>query len=278
MKNIAFIIFSPDATTTGIYKEAIKKISEFDVDFFNCNWVKITKGELRKIYSENYKSSLFDSNLVETLFSLDYSLVCLVKSTSVPNLVNFLRDFKGSSNPLNCDNNKLRNILGAESKILNFIHTSDSIDDVLKEAEIFFSSLKQKDFGIPPEPKDLGRIQSISIWDTKTRLREDLVKSFDIIDSVLEETFRKIRNISVKTKKTSLDLDLITMLEAEQNAYILGKHLPQFPIHLFKELGNLNLDIDSEIIKKIKTFCPDISQWDKLIINCYKSFLDATRE
>lgn len=281
MDNFAFVIFSPDSIVTGVYREAIKLISAYDIDFFYCKWLKIKKEQVEMIYAENYKISTFNNYLVEDLFSLDYSLVCILRSDSNINIIEFLKDYKGPSNPLISEDDKLRNILGAENKILNFIHTSDSRDDALREAKIFFPLLKMHERGVPPEPKDIIKRRSISIWYVKAELRLKLLKAFDFNNEELEESFEKVMYIAQKKKKTHTDINQIIYLETEQNSYIeKKKYDKKFPYGLFKELGNLQISrVDFESIdKELNAVGVEVSKWDKLIINCHNDFLNATKK
>ncbi len=137
-----FTIFSPDAIQTRKYLTAITWLEEKGFQIKYCFIKQISLDELNQLYP--HISSKKSYNLVKNLFLSNLSLIVIFEFTqsltySHNDYCEYLVELKGKSDPFINDSYCLRNFLNAENKILNFLHTSDNIQEMIREKSIFFN-------------------------------------------------------------------------------------------------------------------------------------------
>ncbi len=143
---MAFILFSPDCVLSNKVSRALSFLGQHGVGIRAYRWRRLSADEVGFLYHKNRvnrKLSKLDL-LVDRLFDFGESLGCLVYPVSGSSqgfLHSRLSGLKGDSDPFMCNEGQLRRVLGATNKLLNLIHTSDSPEDSLREASIFFSDV-----------------------------------------------------------------------------------------------------------------------------------------
>lgn len=176
-----FVLFSPDATTTGRHRRALGHLRLHGLVSTALRWTRVGEETVERLYAANRQAPGTDhaSALVDELFALDYSLAAEVRAAGdgemdVPGL---LKRIKGASDPDRGRPGELRVVLGAESKILNFVHASDTPEEAVREGSLFFDGFGAVPGGaapLPPPPPDLGRRVSVSPWHVRSQLKREL--------------------------------------------------------------------------------------------------------
>lgn len=140
-----FILFSPDATTTGYYNKALRWL--YSHGFFAkwYAWLKLTKKDLSRLYPHQADVDGLGWNLTCDLFTMDSSLLVGLNYTikGEDDISKVLTKLKGSSNVKNRAVNTLRHYLNAETRIVNFVHTPDSFNDYKNELSLL---IRNKNF------------------------------------------------------------------------------------------------------------------------------------
>ena len=150
-----FVLFSPDATTTLAYRRALAWLSERGFTPRGGRFVTIDRELLGRLYPHQARGAGLGWELVVRLFELDVSLVvALGDSSRSGDPALRLAALKGSSDPAVRGRDTLRALLGAESRIVNFVHTPDSAEAARDEARL----LRRAPLAAPPWPaRLLGR-------------------------------------------------------------------------------------------------------------------------
>lgn len=177
----ALVLFSPDATTTGLYRRGIDCIEASGLFVLDAVWVRLSQFQVNELYAENRLKghSEFD-DLVDTLFTLDWCLalkVCSRATIDGATLHRLLKILKGPSEPAKQAVGQIRKELGAENRLMNFVHTSDSTADSQRE----FALVVSGDFvratdqcGNIVEPRDLNHRSSVRLEDRQRQLLDAL--------------------------------------------------------------------------------------------------------
>jgi nucleoside diphosphate kinase len=179
--DFGFVLFTPDATTTGVYQEAIARLEAARLRFVAFRWLRVDRELVGRLYSQHRSADQVcsrEAELTDRLFCMDYSLAALLRAAPglgerpVSAVVTAL---KGPSEPGGRRPHQLRVILGSDNPIVKFLHASDSSHHTLRETELFFpDGLPVADGRAPAPPADLGRRTSVSAWVVRHRLKERL--------------------------------------------------------------------------------------------------------
>lgn len=181
-EQFALAIFSPDATTTGLYERGVQCIEGAGLRILDGLWVRLPPSLTNTLYRANRaKGRTHFDDLVDLLFSLDWSLALRIGpnpagSMKAETLHQRLKDLKGPSDPSRQQPGQIRKELGAENRLLNYVHTSDSYRDSLREFSVVASgeSLRAFEAGRVVEPASLLRRKSILLEDVQGRFRSSV--------------------------------------------------------------------------------------------------------
>lgn len=185
------LVFSPDATVTRLYRKAIDAIASRDLFVSHWCWRRLGSQAIASLYSANRKREPSSPlhPLVDELFDLDFSLVCVVDAQKDfphgESVISFLRQFKGNSDPSQCDESSLRGLLNAPNKIMNYLHTSDSPESA--EQEFYLLSTEEDEYFShnldlvisETEPEDLGCEVAVGAVYRLSKLKREFARSFD---------------------------------------------------------------------------------------------------
>lgn len=174
--DMGFILFSPECTTTRLYLDALGWLSERRVVFCGFAWRKLSQADVAYLYASNRQNRNYGplDELVDRLFSLDYSLAARVRIPGISNVHEYLTRLKGPSDPAMATPRHLRRWLGATNKILNFVHTSDTAAAASEESRLFFEECREfppSTRVVPPEPPSLQRIPPVSGFLLRCKLK-----------------------------------------------------------------------------------------------------------
>jgi len=126
-------IIKPDAITKKVFGDIIQKILEADFTILGMKLIRISK-EQAGVFYEVHKERPFYSELVNYMSSGLIIPIALQKDNAVEDF----RQLIGNTDPLLADEGTIRKLYG-ESKAINAIHGSDSVDNGIKEINFFFS-------------------------------------------------------------------------------------------------------------------------------------------
>ena len=273
LDGVGFVLFSPDCIVTEIYKVAIQQIQKNNLKFVKFKWVKIDYTIIDKLYNKNRNTKNHHHSLVQSLFNQGYSLACIVKSTSqfksFP-VVQFLKNLKGPTDPAQFHDIHLRKIFGAENKVMNYIHSSDTTHDVQNESALFFSDFTSNDvmpFPIPPKYKHR---ESTSIYYAIYHIKLLIYEKFRKIDSIhLEDMFNQEREISVIRVKNKTHIKNLEKTYQLQHDCVTDNDIFDKQIqNLFKLI--LEIKYTKPYIKQILNTCKKLNvaydNWDEITL------------
>ncbi len=135
----ALIFIKPDGMAN---KAAIKEMLYEKVpglQTFADKIIRLTREQVERHYAHHANKPFFN-DLVEFIISEDINLIIVEGRDAI----NRIRDAVGATDPAQADKGTIRNTFG-ESKVLNVMHASDSVENALKEiANLFFNTLELK--------------------------------------------------------------------------------------------------------------------------------------
>lgn len=127
-------IIKPDAVAKKVYGTIIQKIIDAGFTILGMKLLKISP-EQAGIFYEIHKERPFYKDLVDYMSSGYILPIALEKDNAIEDF----RKLIGNTDPLLADEGTIRKLFG-ESKAINAIHGSDSIENGLKEINFFFST------------------------------------------------------------------------------------------------------------------------------------------
>ncbi|MFM7907786.1 MAG: nucleoside-diphosphate kinase [Microcystis sp.] len=290
-QQFSFILFSPDCTVTRLYLDAIDWLRSRKIIFLAFSWKRLSIVDTQNLYRKNRssRSHTYLDDLVDELFSLDYSLASLVSlenSFSDDTIYSELIELKGPSNPQQAKSIHLRRWLGATNKILNFIHTSDDSQATINEASLFFDLNNIKYFPkdnhniLPAPPSDLRKLRSVSGFAIRLALKERLINSSKVpiysSFKLLLEQEKYFLNSCRDHLSLSQELSLLLQRQKEIVETTTNHELLRTPL---LSLIQASLDkiqgmpLISGLIKILEVAECQLSPWEYLVIRCEESTL-----
>lgn len=127
-------IIKPDAVSKNVTGEIISKITNAGFKILSMKLTNITKKQAGVFY-EVHRERPFYNELIEYMSNGNIIPIALEKDNAVEDF----RRLIGDTDPLNAANGTIRKLYG-ESKSINAIHGSDSVENGLKEIAFFFSN------------------------------------------------------------------------------------------------------------------------------------------
>ncbi len=274
------LLFSPDATTTGKYLQALERIEAEGLRVEHAVWARMTDPQVAALYAENRirRGLTAKDEAVNRLFRLDYSLVCLVDWMVAPagsTVTERLLSIKGPSRPELYRTNHLRWQLGAENSILNFLHTSDSAVAAEAEARIFFPDGLETMGPFshcrpwPAPPTDLMRRRSITILGLVADLKRALLE----VEGSVAPWYRCLAEEATLSHQVRRSPGAVARLA---EIYAAEKDLPRkgIPPRSAQALEVLEVlepeHPDPFLIREaLKTAGLGLDPWQALILNCW---------
>ncbi|WP_405710604.1 MULTISPECIES: nucleoside-diphosphate kinase [unclassified Streptomyces] len=153
-RNSGFVLFSPDATGSGRQWPALRYLDTLGIRIKGVALPRPTSEQIAALYGKNRRDRAPEAEdlLVDRLFAAGPSLACWLVSDHLdtPSLTDTLRALKGPSDPAACHPGHLRHVLGAENRLMNGVHSSDSLEEALAELD----ALGVTEFEAFPGPGD----------------------------------------------------------------------------------------------------------------------------
>ena len=126
------IFLKPEAVMRGLMGEVITRIEKKGLTIAAMKLVQMTREQAEKIYGMHTGKTFFDS-LIRHITSGPI----LAMVVTGPNVVSFLRNMIGETNPLKAQQGTIRGDLAINVQ-KNIIHGSDSSENAQRELEILF--------------------------------------------------------------------------------------------------------------------------------------------
>lgn len=126
-------IIKPDAVSKNVIGEIIAKISQAGFNILGMRMTRISKEQAGAFY-EVHKERPFYGELVEYMCSGPIVPIALEKENAVEDF----RKLIGATDPTQAEEGTIRKLYG-ESKAVNAVHGSDSVENGLIETGFFFS-------------------------------------------------------------------------------------------------------------------------------------------
>lgn len=259
---------------TGIYKEGIKQIQKNNLIFVDFKWTRTNDGIIDKLYGKSKNSKNHNHSLVLSLFNQGYSLACVVLATSkfkqLP-VTQFLKNLKGPTDPAHHNNTHLRKILGAENRVINYIHTSDTPKAALNELKLFFPDVVKKTTKSTylPIPKQKYQ-KSVSVYYAIYGIKFSIYEKFKKTDvKCLEHLFEHEKKIStVRNKNSKMISDLESIYKSQLCIVITNRIFDKKIRDLFELISKIRYT--PQCIEKILDMCReldvDFDKWDEIIL------------
>lgn len=157
-RNSGFLLFSPDAVGPGHQRFALLHLAALGIRVKGVAPVRPTAEQIAALYGKNRRDRPPEAEdlLVDRLFAAGPSLAYWLVSDGhpeapdTPSLTDTLRALKGPSDPAGCLPGHLRHILGAENRLMNGVHSSDSPQEAVAELD----ALGVTEFGADPAALD----------------------------------------------------------------------------------------------------------------------------
>lgn len=128
-----FILIKPDAVAKGAIGQIISRFEAMGFTILRMEMRRLSRDEAERFY-EPHRGKEFYRGLVEFITSGPVVGILLEKENAVP----FARAIIGATDPRESARDTIRRQLGTDI-IHNAVHGSDSPENVLREAGIFFS-------------------------------------------------------------------------------------------------------------------------------------------
>ena len=135
--NYTYVLFTPCATSTGKYIEALIWLQNKGFEVLQTAWVDFVREILPDLYPVQYSSFPIAANIADIYYDLDVCLLVLLRDTTGGSASQRLRELKGHSIPAKRESDCLRNYLGSDSRMLNMVHTPDDDTRAGDELDLF---------------------------------------------------------------------------------------------------------------------------------------------
>ncbi len=275
-----FVLFSPDATVTGVYRDAVDFLSKSGFAFVGYRWTRVRKEELDVIYRRNrlHDNPSGQHSLVDRLFDLDFSLAACVLYQGDDLSLDasyLLKCAKGPSNPSAAKPEHMRSILGAGNKILNFVHTSDSSNEALIEASLFFPICSfwasSPSVHLPSQPSELQQRASINIFPTLLSIKSRLLEGHPNACRTLKGLLKCEQEIVTEGRLNPSRRERIFAIWRKQRDVVNTSN--ELPLDIKQMFFRLVAEWPSEwcypsLMSDLEAMGIAIESWEKLIIDC----------
>ena len=212
---------------------------------------------------------------VERLFTSGQSLACWLTSPEAEGsaLVETLSVLKGPSDPADCRPGHVRHLLGAENRIMNGIHSSDSYELALNEIDILGIGdtwQPTDEAGVVPPPGAALPELTLSALAVACRLRAELVQAaLGEVPVGLRTLQTQAYACAARRIKPRGVLAVLATLWKEHDVL-----LPVADYGLRERLDEVNRAIvrfDADQLRRlVAPYSISLSDWDDLVLRCQK--------
>lgn len=141
LSNYALMIVKPETILFQKLNILLKLIYKNDFIIIYCKKENINGAQTISLWECSWDNATIERILLnQKLFELSYSLVLILKYVGSKKCIasEYLTSLKGSSNEKIRNQGSFRDILQSPNFLINFIHTSDDIENFIREIGIFF--------------------------------------------------------------------------------------------------------------------------------------------
>lgn len=190
-----FVLFSPCATTTGNYPVAVDWICNNGFAPVSARWIYPGASVLSELYPMQWFRGGPKREIATFYYELDVCLLVLFKDAKTTDAPARLTTLKGHFDPAQRKKDCLRSVLGADSRMLNFIHTPDDAAQFRREFTLLSAY---------PQHVAMDLDTALGNWNlAPVHYRQDSI-NFD----------HKIAFLEKKTRRTDLISNFVTRLRA----------------------------------------------------------------
>lgn len=143
LSSYALMIVKPETIVFQKLDILLKLIKMNDFIIIYCKKENINGAQTISLWEWSWNNATIERILLnKKLFELSYSLVLILKYVGNKKCIasEYLAFLKGSLNIEIREKGSFRDILKSSNFLINFIHTSDDIENFIREIGIFFSS------------------------------------------------------------------------------------------------------------------------------------------
>jgi nucleoside-diphosphate kinase len=143
------VFLKPEAVMRGLMGEIITKIEKKGLTIAAMKLIQMTREQAEKIYAIHTGKTFYDSLITHVTSGPILAMV-----VTGPNVISFLRNMIGKTNPLNAQQGTIRGDLAINIQ-KNIIHGADSPDNAQRELEILFKPEEILNYQKPTETQYL---------------------------------------------------------------------------------------------------------------------------
>jgi nucleoside-diphosphate kinase len=134
--NHTFCMLKPDICNRNLIGACIKTLEENSFKIIKMEMKYLSTDQVMEFYKDHKEKSFFPQ-MVERIANKPM-VGCILEYLQEENAVIFLRKLMGHTNPANAEEGTIRHTYGI-SIDENCIHGSDSLENVQRESELFFT-------------------------------------------------------------------------------------------------------------------------------------------
>ena len=284
----SFVLFSPDATVTGLYKEALRSLRAAGFVPKAAKWVQLAPGDTDRLYAGNRSSRArtWGDRLVDRLFALDLSLAVVFGHVTLParEACDALVSLKGPSAPGNVRPGQLRWDLGASNRIMNLLHTSDDPRTSRDEAALF---LDREEILHGSGIDEDGQIAGVAMRTDEhgslfgplrlLSLKERVVRRCRELPRALVSLLAEERQHFEACRPTVFLPSIDSVLARQRAALVAEGRAARRADAVFLHLGNLPSSEEGakRLVENVRALGVNVSEWDALTLEC-EAHLRAT--
>lgn len=141
LRKCALVILKPECLLTNKISEAIDILKEYDFDPIFFKIKTLSQQQVFSLWKYGWANATMARilmNYIVMSFSPCVIIIVKNKSSSLKEPCEFLNTQKGHSYPTESDNISIRYRLGAFNNFLNYIHISDSFNDMVREIAVLY--------------------------------------------------------------------------------------------------------------------------------------------
>ncbi len=131
---VTFAMIKPGGTQRGFIGKIITRFEDKGLNVMALKMINVSEEQAKKHY-EMLSDKPFYDDLVESLMSSP----CVVMALSGHHAIELVRLMAGATDPLKAQPGTIRGDFSCDIQN-NIVHTSDSVENVIREMDIYFSA------------------------------------------------------------------------------------------------------------------------------------------
>lgn len=278
LEDVAFIIFKPDTVKQNMESSLWSFFKSYGISILGQKTGFITKEKRTELYRDFHLNSRANWDMGTQFYELGPALFLIVyKDMKNESLSHFITvNLKGNFVPILSKRGTVRGEFNSINPVFNLIHTSDSLQDTLREAQIFFERHELKK--IITKRKISADLDLSYKGDSRERLmcfptlflsiKKKLAKRL-IADPTHNERYLQL------IQRFSLDLaeivdrqerkkQLINFLDYERERFFL-KTDPPLLLKLADHIHFIHLDFNA-LMLELKRECIELDPWEEYLL------------